>query len=167
MRNRDMSGAVFVVAVLLALFAVGVAQGSIDYRRGVAAVESYPYYTTTLVEATPTTLFVQSVPVGEFVSGLVDVRVQCTDGAEFASAGWLVPYTCINKAGTENCNVGTVASNTAASGGATIAPLSVALNYAATNGWSLQVNATCSLVQTSLVARWRMEVLGSYAVTPQ
>lgn len=33
MRNRDMSGAVFVVAVLLALFAVGVAQGSIGYSR--------------------------------------------------------------------------------------------------------------------------------------
>ena len=33
-RDRDMSGAVFVVAVLLALFAVGVAQGHIDYQSG-------------------------------------------------------------------------------------------------------------------------------------
>jgi hypothetical protein len=46
-RNRDMSGAVFVVAVLLGLFGIGAAQGSIEYDQHYFSAGAYGTHLTT------------------------------------------------------------------------------------------------------------------------
>ena len=156
-----------IALMLLALSGMGDAHDGIQYDSPqTQAIEFYPYFTTALTSGAATSLFTQSVPVGAFVHGSVYVRVICTDGTDFVTGGWDVPYTCTNKAGTEICSVGAEATSVAATGGASFGALSLALSYTGTNVWSLQVNVTCSLAETTLAARWRIVTFGDNAVTP-
>jgi len=93
---------------------------------------------------------------------VVDISGYCTDGTGAVSSAFSYFVTCVNLAGTENCD-GKVqnATGAAALGGATFSVFTFGLDATPTNAVNVTLNATCSLAQTTLVGYWAVS-----AVTP-
>lgn len=104
-----------------------------------------------LTEGAATGFIRVAVASAGIVGGVIEYSVQATDGTDHQSRSGSIPFSVVNKAGTETCTVGTAGGSSeivAVSSGTLTAAFTCDTTPA--NAVDLQINATSSLTQTTL-----------------
>ena len=123
-----------------------------------------------LTEATATTLFTVTVGTGKHLGMQVVSTVCAGDGTDVQAQTSTITFSVVNKAGT--ITLGTVSqvdSAVAASAG-TLTPVTYTIVDNGSGVLALKCNATSSLTQTTLRAKWMIDAINSddaATVTPQ
>lgn len=128
-----------------------------------------------LTEAVATPVVQIGIPSGGSVcGGRFEYTVEAGDGTDFQARHGRISFQAVNKAGVETA---TPASTAETADGSTIAAslgtltYTVATDTTPTNAFNFTINATSSLVQTTLLVSYRVELdtpLGSVCtITPQ
>lgn len=125
--------------------------------------------TKTLTEGAATSFVQVGVPQGSNVAGYVEYTCYADDGTDFQARTGIIPFSIVNKAGTETVTVGTVTTATevvaVSSGTLTLA---ITGDTTPTDGVNLQANATSSLAQTTLAIKYYVRITsGAAKLTPQ
>ncbi len=123
-----------------------------------------------LTEATATTLFTVTVGTGKHLGMQVVSTVCAGDGTDVQAQTSTITFSVVNKAGT--ITLGTVSqvdSAVAASAG-TLTPVTYTIVDNGSGVLAIKCNATSSLTQTTLRAKWMIDAINSddaATVTPQ
>lgn len=125
----------------------------------------------TLTESSATSFVQISVASGTATGGTITYEVEANDSTDFQSRSGILPFSVVNKGGTETCTVGTVTTATevvALSSAATLAN-TFTCDTSPTNGVNIQANAVSSLTQTTLRINYSVHLTGfaTNTVTPQ
>ena len=114
-----------------------------------------------LTEATATTLFTVTVGTGKHLGMQVVSTVCAGDGTDVQAQTSTITFSVVNKAGT--ITLGTVSqvdSAVAASAG-TLTPVTYTITDNGSGVLALKCNATSSLTQTTLRAKWMIDAINS------
>lgn len=116
--------------------------------------------------AAAATSFVQcAIASGTVFGGVVEYTIEANDGIDFQSRSGILPFSAVNKAGTETCTVGTVAASTevvAVSAGTLTNTFTCSTSP--TNAVDIQANAASSLVETTLRITYAVRLHGGTGV---
>jgi hypothetical protein len=122
----------------------------------------------TLTESSATSFVRVDIASGSVVGGVIEYTIEANDSTDFQSRSGIIPFTAVNKAGTETGTLGTVGAATevvAVSTGTLTNTFTI--DTTPTNGINIQSNAVSSLTQTTLRINYRVTISsGTATVNP-
>jgi hypothetical protein len=125
--------------------------------------------TSTLTDASPTSLVRFAIAQGTFISGQIHATSYCDDGTNEVMLRMEHDFVCSNDAGTEACgftNDGTPDTGAEASiGTASINTHDVLAASGAADTIDIQFDTDCSLTPTTFEAAWTVEFASGYSRT--
>lgn len=122
----------------------------------------------TLVDSVATEFVQVSVASGAVVGGLVHYTIEASDAADFQARTGTVPFTAVNKAGTETCTIDAADGDEVVAVSAGTLTNAFTCTTTPTNGILLLANANPSLVATTLRINYRVTITsGTATVTAQ
>ncbi len=124
--------------------------------------------TKNLTESSATTFVTVTMSSGSRIAGTISYSIEANDASDFQARAGIIPFVAVDKAGAITCTVGTpdAASEVVAVSTGTLTNTFTCADGTG-NVLNLLANAVSSLTQTTLLIRYRVELVGTMAVTPQ
>mgnify|MGYP000877930645 CR=1 FL=1 len=121
----------------------------------------------TLTAATDDPFVEIAVPVGGTVGGYVEYTIVADDATDYQSRSGILPFTVVNKGGTESAAIGTPGAATEAfaesAGGSTLTNTFTTDNATGSNNVRIRANVVSSLTETTLAIKCRVVITSGTA----
>lgn len=106
-----------------------------------------------------------AVTSGSFQGGFIDWCADANDAADFQTRCGILPFSIVNKAGTETCTVGTpgTATESVAASAGTFTVAFTVDTATPTNGCDFLANGTSSLTETVMRINYTVRLVGNAA----
>ena len=121
----------------------------------------------TLTAATDDPFVEIAVPVGGTVGGYVEYTIVADDATDYQARSGILPFTVVNKGGTESATIGTPGAATEvfaeSAGASTLTNTFTTDNATGSNNVRIRANAVSSLAETTLAIKCRVVITSGTA----